>query len=288
MRFIPIFFMTLLAVGPAHAQPLQRTIQVGDVYQITRQAETANQSSDGSSGSSHDNDALMERVIAVREDGVELEYDLVSDISAEDRARQWEFPVQVFRPTDGPIELLNEAELEARVENWLKAANWTREVCGHWYFTWNAFRIECDPKSVIETIEAFDIQISDLHDGSLYEVDGSLAPVVLSLLPDRTDVAIYEGETRVDPDAVHRENAKSAVVVAEIMGEALTLDDALLAESAKDISGTIRVSLVSGRDGQVRQRTTAIEIKNNGPNDRSETRTSTVTVERRLMSDGDA
>ena len=104
-------------------------------------------------------------MIAARDTGIELEYDLSRDAKAEDRARIWQFPARVFKPSNGPMQLLNASELEARLEVWLKAAGWDRSVCGRWIFTWNAFRIDCDPQSIIKAIEAIDLWSFDLRVG---------------------------------------------------------------------------------------------------------------------------
>ena len=63
---------------------------------------------------------LVERVIALRDSGVELEFDLPEGTSAEDRTRNWQFPARVLKSSDQPLQLLNGAELEARVQDWLK------------------------------------------------------------------------------------------------------------------------------------------------------------------------
>src|SRR5690349_16872844 len=146
--------LLLPAIGArAGAPPLAP--QVGDTYEITMTRESAQQDSHGSSGSSHDKDTIIEQVIGLRADGLELEYDLPNTATADERARDWQLPARVFKPFGGPAQLLNGAELEARVEAWLKAAGWLRTVCGHWIFTWDAFRIECDPHSVLKIVESF-------------------------------------------------------------------------------------------------------------------------------------
>jgi hypothetical protein len=61
-------------VAPAGALP--PAPQVGDTYEITLTRDSAQLGSDKSSGSSHDQDTIIERVIGLRADGVELEYDL--------------------------------------------------------------------------------------------------------------------------------------------------------------------------------------------------------------------
>jgi hypothetical protein len=156
--FMAMIVAILLPVTDARVDESPSGPQVGDTYEITMNRDSAQQSNDHSSGSSHDRDTVVERVVGVRADGLELEYDFAREVTAEQRAGDWQFPVRIFKPDRGPMQLLNRPELEARVETWLQAAKLTRAACGHWYFTWNAFQIECDPQSVIKSLETFDLR----------------------------------------------------------------------------------------------------------------------------------
>ena len=169
LGFMGITAALLLPAVVAHAGALPLAPQVGDTYEITLARDSAQQGSDGSSGSSHDKDAIIERVIGVRADGLELQYHLPDAATADERARNWQFPARVFKPFGGAAQLLNGPELEARADGWLKAAGWPRTVCGHWIFTWNAFRLECDPQSVIKTVQSFDLRSADLREGAPYQ-----------------------------------------------------------------------------------------------------------------------
>ena len=73
-----------------------------------------------STGSTHDDDALIERVAAVRPDGVELDYDLPADTSPESRASQWLFPARVFKPNGAKAQLLDRPAMQARLAAWLR------------------------------------------------------------------------------------------------------------------------------------------------------------------------
>jgi hypothetical protein len=63
--FVGIAAALLLPAIVARTGALPLAPQVGDTYEITLSA-----------GSSHDKDTIIERVIGLRADGVELEYDL--------------------------------------------------------------------------------------------------------------------------------------------------------------------------------------------------------------------
>jgi len=269
-------------VARATASPLAP--QVGDTYEINVTRESAQQGSHGSSGSSHDKDTIIERVIGLRADGLELEYDLPKAATADERASNWQFPARVFKPFRGPAQLLNGPELEARVDGWLKAAGWNRTVCGHWIFTWNAFRIECDPQSVIKTVESFDLRAADLREGAPYQETEARGPGTLARKSAGLDGAVFTVEMPVDPDAIRRARAESDVVVGEIMNKPVSLDAALRERARETISGTISVAFETDSAGNARRRTKVTKLDIKGPDDRSETETVTETLERRLIS----
>jgi len=281
MTMAAALFLPALAAG---AEPAQTKAKVGDTYQITRTMETSQQGNDGSAGSSTDQDAMVERVIGVRETGLELEYDSPENGSGADRAGGWQFPVRVFKPAHGPLQLLNGPELEARVDGWLKSGGMTRAACGHWIFTWNAFRIECDPQSVIKTLEAWDLAPDDLRDGALYKDPKARGPAPLTRKKAGPEGATFVVELALDPDAVRRERAEGDIVVAELSKKTLTLDAALRARSAETISGTITISFDTDAAGEVRRRTRVTKVEIKGPGQRVETQTVRETMERRRVS----
>jgi hypothetical protein len=259
--------------------------RAGDEYEIVVRYETSERGSDGFEGTAHGSDALLERVLAVRADGVELEYDLPGDATAEQRAAVWQFPARVLQPAGGAMLLLNGAELEARVDRWLAAAGWTRAVCGRWIFTWNAFRIECDPQSVLATIGALDLRSVDLREEALYRDSGARAPGALARLQDGGAGARFRVVLAVDPDAVRRERAQSDVATGEIMQTPVTLEEALRRRAQERVTGTIEFLFETDSEGRVLKRTRVARVVIEVPGGRSETRTATQTVERRRLPD---
>ena len=255
--------------------------QPGESYEIVRVHRSEYRTNNGSSGSSSGTDSIVERVIGRTDEGLEIEYDLPNSATAEDRAKVWQFPVRVFKPSDGQPRLLNTDELEARVDAWLKAADWPREVCGHWIFTWNAFRIDCDPQSVLKRIAAFDLRADDLQDGSSYSDDQALGAAPLRAVRSGPRGSTYQVTLQVDPEAVRRAEIESDLAVAEISRETLSPEDARLARAAERISGTITVTFETGADGHAWRRTSVAEIHIERPDGESETRTTTETLERR-------
>lgn len=267
--------LTLLAFGHCLSA---RTPSAGDAYEIRSSREMAQQGNDGSSGSSTDRDSMVARVIAVRDGGVELEYDLPKSATKEDRARNWQFPALVFKPAMGPMQLLNRPEMDVRVDRWLKAGKMTREACGHRIFTWNAFRIECDPQSVISTLEKLEAWPDDLREGAPYQDPGATGPSLLA-----RNQASFVAEMEVDAEKARREHAEADVVVAEIMRKSLTLEAALRARSAEQISGKIVVTFDMDSSGETRRLTKVTKLETKGPGERVETQTVTETIEKRLI-----
>jgi hypothetical protein len=284
MLFMAIIVALLLPANNARGESPQSAPKVGEEYEISKRYETSQQTSDGSSGSSRGRDTILERVIGVREGGLELEYDLPKETKAEDRARNWQFPVRVFRPSSGPMQLLNRSELEARVEGWLKAAGWTRAVCGRWIFTWNAFRIECDPQSVIKMVEALDLRSADLREGASYQETEARGPGTLTRKAAGPNGETFAVAMEVDPDAVRRARAESDVAVGEIMQKPVTLDAALRERAKESVSGTISVTFDTDTGGNVRRRTKVTKVEIKGPDGRYERHTATETVERLRVS----
>jgi len=240
--------------------------------------------SNRSSGSSHDQDTIIERLIGLRAEGLELQYDLPNSATPDDRARSWQFPALVFKPFGGPGQLLNGTELETRVEGWLKAAGLPHTACGHWYFTWNAFRIECDPQSVLKTVQAFDLRSADVREGAAYQDSDARGSGTLARNAGVLDSAIFSVEMPVDPNAFRRARAESDVVLGEIMKKPVSLDAALSRRTTEIISGTISITFETDSVGDVRRRTKVTKLDIKGPDGPSETETVTETLERRLIS----
>ena len=282
--FMGMLWALLLSAVSALAGALPLAPQVGDAYEITLTRDSAQQGRDGSSGSSHDKDTIIERVIGVRADGLELQYDLPDTATADDRASNWQFPARVFKPFGGPAQLVNGPELEARVDRWLKAAGWSRTVCGHWIFTWNAFRVECDPQSVIKTVQSFDLRSADVREGAPYQEADARAHGKLARKAAGPNGAIFTVEMPVDPDAIRRARAESDVAAGEIMNKPVSLDAALRARAKEIVSGTISVAFETDSAGNVLRRTKVTKLHITGPGGRSETETVTETLERRLIS----
>lgn len=256
---------------------------VGEAYEITMVRETAQQSSGQSSGTSYDKDTIVERVLAERPDGLELEYDLPQEATAEEKDNAWQFPARVFRSNDGSLKLLNGAELESRVTKWLKAANWPRAVCGHWIFTWNAFRIDCDPRSVIDTIQAFDMWDSKVREGATYSETGAQGSGTLRRLAAGPNGATFSVELPIDAEAVRRARAESDVAVGEIMQKPVTLEAALEARAKEIVTGAVTITFETDPSGSVIRKTKVTKLSTQEPDGQIDSETVTQTLARRKI-----
>jgi hypothetical protein len=283
MKLIGLIVIAMASLSPAIAAHSEISSDVGAIYEITLVRDSRS-----SSGSSFDRETIFERVIGARPEGLELEYDLPEATTAEERARNWQFPARVFRPKEGPPRLINRSDLETRVEAWLKAAQFTRAACGHWIFTWTAFRIECDPQSVIEALKPFDLRSVEMREGAPYQDDGALAPARLVRKKGGSDGATFTATMKVDPEAFRRDRAEADVIVGEITNEPVTLDAALRQRAKETPSGTISVTFETDASGQMRRRIKVTKVQIRGADPVSETETVTETVVRRLVSAGPA
>lgn len=219
----------------------------------------------------------------MRPDGVELEYDLPDDSTAEDRLRNWQFPTRVWRPLDGPLQLRNAAELAARVDGWLKAFGMTRAICGKWIFTWNAFRIDCDPQMVLKTIEGYSFNPAVVAEGTPYAHPDARAPGRLKRQSAREGGAVFIAQLVPDGTAVIRAQADTDLLVAEVSGKKLTLAEALRNHASERISGSITVTLDTDAAGEVWRRTTVTKLEVAAPDGKVEHREVTETLKRRRI-----
>lgn len=239
-------------------------LRVGDRFELVRSYQSEQSGSNGSSGSSSGSTMIVERVVAIRADGIELEYDMSPDSDNDARIREWSLPARVLRRADDSLELLNRDELDGRLDAWLARAKWTRDICGKWIFTWNAFLIECEPDSVLEMIAAYDLGSALLSDGVPYTDAGGLLPTALRKLPDRSGPAAYGASLPIDPDAFRRSRAEADVAVGEIMREPVTLKEALEPRANDSISGTIEIKIEADQLGFAKRRTRIVRLETSG------------------------
>lgn len=284
MRSIPVIAALVLWPAFASAQsPSPPDERAGDRYELVKSYETSMQKGEDSGGSSQGHETLLERVVAVRPDGLELEYRRPETVSKKERQSDWRFPARVFRPTGGKPQLLNRSELEARLDGWLKKRKIPRAACGRWGFSWTAVKIECDPQSVVATIQSYDLRSPDLREGALYREDEALAPAALALQSTGPEGSTFAVRMEIDPAAVRRARAESDVVVGEIMGKSVTLEAAAAKRAEERITGTIAVTFVADRTGKPIRRTKVVKLETVADGV-TQTDIASETVERRSVS----
>lgn len=265
----------LLVAVAAQAQPAAP----GSRFEIRQSYETSERHGETSSGSSQGHSTIIEQVVAYRDGGVELVYDAPADT----QEREWQLPVRVFKPASGPFELLNAAELEARVDPWLAKANWTRDVCEQWIFTWNAFKIECDPASALEIIDGYALWPDDLRDGAPFRLDGWLGPAPLRLERGEAGASVYRVTGTFDPAVLKLDQAKADVVIGRIVGKPVTEEQALAALAGTQFSGTVEVRFRVAPSGLVLERTTQTETTTRSADGKEESGKRTSSLKRQRL-----
>lgn len=271
----------LLAIlsNPAWGQAQDET--VGDQFQIILFHKSESRGENGSSSSSSGGHEYLEHILSVGEDGVQRRYDVPLDPDDDGRLINWQFPVRVIEGRDGSMEILNRVELENRRDAWLEAAEIPFEACGTWYFTWNAFQVECDPNAILETIKAIKIQPENLVDGAAFNHPAALNPGRLKSVEG--DSATFSVEMTISADYFHRTNAESDVVVGQIMREPISFEEAYAKRKSEQITGKIKVFLKANADGQVREQTTSIETVKTKVGGEVESGISTETIKRKRI-----
>ena len=86
----------------AMADLAPHSFKIDDEYEIVQSYETSEKSEDGSSGSSSGHDVLLERVIAISENGIEFEYDVptIDEFSSRVKKYLLEYPWLVCESQD--------------------------------------------------------------------------------------------------------------------------------------------------------------------------------------------
>jgi hypothetical protein len=260
-------------------------VKAGDIFEILRSYETQSKENADDSSSSSGHTTILERVLRVDENGLELEYEEPLEKDGRDKRGTWQLPARIFRPIDGEPKLLNIEEIEARLGPWLKKANYPREACGQWIFTWNAFKIECDPASALGIVENYDLWVADLSDGRSYNDEYALEPMPLKLKYKDDIKAVYEVELKINPDKVREGNAETDVVVSKIMGKPKSLEEAMRDQDGRKISGTMLIEIEADLSGFVRKKTTKTTAQIEEPDGKIESRLATVIVERKPYSE---
>ena len=280
MMVIPL----ALVVQPFDAKAQEATFRdhTGDAYEIVSERRTEGATNGGSSSSSS-RMTLVERVIAVNEDGLELEFDLPDGASETDRIRDWHYPARVLRSPDGSFQLLNEGELIERRAIFLEVGGWTEEMCGQWFFTWTAIKIECEPEAILETFEALDIRAATLVDGALYLAPDAIGPAPFRRSSTENGGAVFVNESPIDPIPFLQERAEADEIIASMLGDDPFIKEFRESQKVKAISGTIVTSFTTDAGGQVIHRVTEVVLEITKNDGTVEHETTTEWIDRRPL-----
>lgn len=258
LRLMLLFVLCCLPVSTptASAQTLQ---QPGDTTRITVRYETETES-DGSSSSSRGSFHYFERVLAVTDAGAEIEFSIPPDAEESQRA-DWQFPVRILFQPSGDALITNREELIARRDQFLEDAGMTEEACGSWIFTWNAFKIECELDDIVDQVSILRLQPQELAEGTMISSRSGQGSAPLSFVGSDETKSVYSAEFPVDPEIVRLSAAQSDVASGEIMGQPITLEEALALREHDQISGTIAVYLQTDPTGVVNTRVETSDIE---------------------------
>ena len=231
-----------LICAAAIAGPANASVEP-EVFEIEVRYETSSQSDDGGSSSSSGGFSYREEAYAPEGKCRIRRFDL-NDGPRERPLAAWEMPVEVRDCRGQSLEITNREEMLARLDEFLTEANLSREACGTHYFTWNVFKIECDPDSVLDTISDINLGAIDLEDGSSLLLPGMGTDVTLALEGNAdSDELEFTGSARIDPEILRNQAAQTIMVVAELNREPISREEAFKELEAVSFSGEVSVTL---------------------------------------------
>lgn len=228
------------------------------------------------SGSSNGQQAIAERIVSQSDKGTEIEYFVPGDDPPGIIA--WQYPARVEVAHDGSKTILNPQEVQDRLDAFLKTAAFGRDACGKWGFSWTAFQLRCDNQAIVDSIETFGMRPTEMVEGAPLSAPAAITTPLLYAAGTRNGRQLLRAEIGIDSEAVRKREAEGKVIVAQIAGETLSIEQAL--EELRDLtaSGSIVVEFEVDEEGLVwrRSQTTIMTVKGNDfdDTDRGETRVS--------------
>lgn len=263
--------LALIFAAPAAAQD----------YVLQLEYETETRGADGEvTSSASGRQPIAEKVIAASPEGTEVEYSLPFDPEEIRGNERWMFPARMRVAPDGTKTILNPEDLLARNAAWLAEADWPREVCSRWGFSWTAYQVRCDVEAAIEAAETYGMQPGRIVEGQPFALDGALGPVVLARAGESEGRIVLTGSGPVDPAFIREREARGALVVAEVSGETLTPEEAAAKAAAITATGTLTVTFEIDAQGLVWRREDRSEITTTGSEFSDGTRRAVQTVTR--------
>lgn len=252
-----IYLITIaIASLSAIAMPLSaRTVLVEKAY---RTQSTTN----GGGGSSNGSNAVNIQRVVHADGSVHTTYAAPRENDAEPESEQtiWYWPFTVVERTDGTRSLLDRPLINKRIDRFLQQAGWTRKDCGKWGFSWTAYQVECDPDFLLKLAESYRLPDKSLQTGAILNLGEEYPAIELICAETWAGIVTCTGTAPLDPERVRTSRAETAVAVASIRGEALTYDDAILAEQTTVIDGTFAAQVLVDNEGQTIARETVVQL----------------------------
>jgi hypothetical protein len=271
---LAVTLAAILLSAPVAAQDYVLALE----YENSTSGEEVNSSASG-------REAIAERVLAVTPQGAEIEYSLPYDPEDIRGNERWMFPARMRVGADGSKTLLNAEELAARNKAWLAESDWTEAVCSRWLFSWTAVQIRCDPRAAIEAVEGYGMQPGRLAEGQAFALPGALGPVVLARTGGTDGRIILSGSAPVDPAFLREEDARGALVAAEVSGEKITEEQAVAKAAGIAASGTVSLTFEVDAAGMVWRREQVSEYRLTGSQFRDGLNRARTTVTRLTRAD---
>ncbi len=228
--------LMLAMSGPAFA---------AERYEILISYETKSEG-EMSSGSSRGSYLYVEEVHA-RENGcLERSFDIVDNPGQPRPLVEWQVPVRLLRCGPDDRKIVNEAQMIARRDHFLEEIEATMEVCGKHYFTWMVFKIECDPRAILETIDRYDLVSLRLEDGANYTLSGNSGKATLSQVSSDLDEQTFVANGQIDPAFLRAQELRQLEILEELSGSSRSSEEMKEELAAKNYSGEFTVTFAVG------------------------------------------
>lgn len=260
-----------------------RADEPGQSYYLLLSHQEKSEDTTGNTSSSSGRDDRVERIIEVSDLGLIVEFDLPAEKGGERKPIDWQFPARMLINPDGTMTLLNEAELAARNAEWRRLAGIEESACGQWYFTWNAFKIECDPQSVVANLEIYSLRYGMPAEGLELAFANTLSPARLRDCSDEGGAVTLCADYLLDPEKIRESRIENDKIVASMLGKD-TRSGAASDRVSEQIEGTLELRLYLNDQGHVWKRIVSSTIKTTLASGEVETSTTREELTRSLVS----
>lgn len=225
---------------------------------------------------------LEETVLDVSLEGTLLKFDWPKSVTEEDRIHNWFYPIEVLRLNDGSLQLMNQDQIQARLNKSLSLRGLDESACNTSYFTWAPMYIECDIRRPFHLVnEDLYLNAQSPGVGEPFSASGasSAAPLLGTDIDGR--VTILSSESRLDSGALRQDWASEKLIVSRFAGTPLkSIEESLELIADLTFTGTMQTKLEVGSSGLITQRIRKKEITVQDGSTILETRSVMQTVKR--------